>query len=646
MATPTASGFRAQRGLGAVHTVPQFRDVLAQTAGLTRSERLTLVDQAEILIRDLYVHLDLKRAGHAIAPVQQLALLRYRLDQLTDWEFHVELRNVFISLRDLHTNYVLPAPYQGRFAFLGILLERFHEDGDSRWMVSKLASNLVTDEPLQAGAIVTHWNGTPVDLAVWRIADLEAGSNMAARFARGLENLTLRSLSVSLPPDEDWVDLRYESGGEVHESRLLWRIFDSGPELLASMPDPQGFIERINAPLRYLVGVDMRTEIVRKAKKQLFSPAAVKEERRVARYAGRAPRATASLSKAGIIPTSRPDDLTARTVDTASGTFGYLRLWTFHMQDGNIDAFLVEVMRLLEEELPRDGLILDVRGNGGGFIIAAEFLLQFFTPRRIEPEPTQFINTSATRDLTRAVDSMRPWNASIRQATETGARYSTAIPLSESDLVNLIGQIYHGPVVLITDAFCYSACDMFAAGFKDHEIGTVIGIDTATGAGGANVLTHAALREDWVNGPLEPLPRGADMRVSLRRTLRVGARAGQPVEDLGVTPDIAYEMTRADLLEGNRDLLDTAGEVLASGTVRQLDVDLVGSTGNEVELELTTMRVPSTDVYVNGRPRMTQSTPDGTRRITVRVPTSGGIRIRLEGFANGRLAAARQLRLR
>ena len=170
------------------------------------------------------MHLDLKRAGHAIAPVQQLALLRYRLDQLTDWEFHVELRNVFISLRDLHTNYVLPAPYQGRFAFLGILLERFHEDGDSRWMVSKVASNLVTDEPLQAGAIVTHWNGTPVDLAVWRIADLEAGSNMAARFARGLENLTLRSLSVSLPPDEDWVDLRvaerYAPNAEALRSKV------------------------------------------------------------------------------------------------------------------------------------------------------------------------------------------------------------------------------------------------------------------------------------------------------------------------------------------------------------------------------------------------------------------------------------------
>ena len=240
MALPKASGFRGQHGLGVVRTVPQFREFLGGTAGLTAAQRATLVDQAEILIRDLYVHLPLKRAGHAIAPVQRLRLLRHRLDQLKDWEFHVELRDIFVELRDLHTNYVLPDPYRGRFAFLGILLERYHEAGMSRWLVSKVARHLVTDDALQSGVVVTHWNGMPMNLAVWRNADKEAGSNLAARFARGLENLTLRPLAVSLPPDEDWVDLRYETDGQVHESRLLWRVFDSGQELLAGAPDPQG----------------------------------------------------------------------------------------------------------------------------------------------------------------------------------------------------------------------------------------------------------------------------------------------------------------------------------------------------------------------------------------------------------------------
>lgn len=122
------------------------------------------------------------------------------------------------------------------------------------------------------------------------------------------------------------------------------------------------------------------------------------------------------------------------------------------------------------------------------------------------------------------------------QAVETAAQYSTAIPLSPAESVNSVGQLYHGPVVLVTDALCYSACDMFAAGFADHDIGEIFGVDANTGAGGGHVLEHVQLRTAWSGGPLRPLPAGAGMRVSLRRTLRVGASAGQPVEDLGVRP--------------------------------------------------------------------------------------------------------------
>jgi C-terminal processing protease CtpA/Prc len=103
--------------------------------------------------------------------------------------------------------------------------------------------------------------------------------------------------------------------------------------------------------------------------------------------------------------------------------------------------------------------------------------------------------------------------------------------------------VYDGPVVLVTDALCYSATDIFAAGFQDHAIGPILGTDGNTGAGGANVWGHDLLKElfDWpakdAKSPYENLPKGAGMRVSIRRTLRVGARSGTPVEDLGVVPD-------------------------------------------------------------------------------------------------------------
>ncbi|NND75158.1 MAG: peptidase S41 [Ilumatobacter sp.] len=646
MAAIEGSGFGGRHGLGQVREMAAFREFVDSQQPLTNGERATLVDQAEILVRDLYVHLPLKRAMHAVDPEQRLRLLRQRSAGATDREFHSEFLEIITGLRDLHTNYVLPDPYRGQIAFLGVLLERYFEDGQPRCMISKVAEHLATDATLIEGALVTHWNGTPIELAVWRNAAREAGSNRAARIARGMENMTLRVLATSLPPDEDWVDLRYEVAGGTHETRLLWRVFEGVREIVADAPDPSGLVEDMQTPLRYQVAVDARTEEARRAKKSLFSGKAVQEEERVAKYDG-VPRTTAALKAAGLIVTSRPDDLTAKIVSTSDGDFGYLRLWTFHMKDGEIGEFVGEVARLVEFEMPPEGLIIDVRGNGGGYVIAAEFLLQLFTPRRIEPEPAQFINSPANASLTRHVESMKPWNTSIKQAVETGATYSTAIPLSDPDLVNMVGQLYYGPVVLITDAFCYSACDMFAAGFQDHDIGTIIGVDPNTGAGGANVLGHSDLRTMWPNGPLKALPKGAQMRVSLRRTLRVGARAGEPVEDLGVRPDIDYEMRRRDLLEGNRDLLDAAGAELAKGKVRSLAARVVAGadpTDPDLQLEVTTGNISEVDVYVDGRPKRQAKTSDSAPT-TIAVPFSRSVeRIRIEGFDRGTHVASRLLR--
>lgn len=55
--------------------------------------------------------------------------------------------------------------------------------------------------------------------------------------------------------------------------------------------------------------------------------------------------------------------------------------------------------------------------------------------------------------------------------------------------------------------------------------------------------------------PYRPLPGGANLRVTIRRTVRVGALSGTPVEDLGVLPDVLHHLTRDDLLHDNTDLL-------------------------------------------------------------------------------------------
>ena len=596
---------------GATVSLPEF---LSTAGTLTQAQRELLVDQALALITGVYVHLPLKRAMHAIDPVQALRLLRQRLGTMSERQFHDELLAVFIGLRDLHTNYELPDPYAGRIAFLPLLVEQFHEDGARRYMVTKVFAGF-SDEHLVPGVEITHWNGVPIDRAVEVNAARQAGSNLDARHARGLEALTIRPMAHTAPPDEEWVVVGFtDSAGKDRERRLPWRVFQ--PSASPSAVDP----DSASDPSARALGVDARAEEARRAKKLLFAPAAMAAEQAAATDGPPAGEST------------MPDQLSFKTVRTPDGEFGYLRIWSFAVDDP--EAFVAEAVRILGL-LPPTGLIVDVRGNGGGTITAGEGLLQLFTPRTIQPARMHFVNTELTLRLCATNDFVTEWAESIAQAVETGELWSQGFPIVPAESYNTVGQRYRGPVVLVTDALCYSTTDIFAAGFQDHRIGPVLGTSGNTGAGGANVWTLELLRELLPDGPFDQLPGNAAMRVAIRRTTRVGARAGVPVEDLGVVPDALHDMTRADLLDGNVDLVAKAGQLLAKAKHYMLDVKVTATTRMSSALSIDTEGLDHVDVWVDGRPRASLDVP--RKHAQAKVPI-GAIEVR--GFDGGELAAA------
>jgi hypothetical protein len=86
---------------------------LAEAGGLSPDERELIVDQAIVLMEGFYVHLPLKKAMHAVDPVQRLRLLRKHLSEYDhDLRFHGEMTQIFTSVRDLHTNYLLPSHFR------------------------------------------------------------------------------------------------------------------------------------------------------------------------------------------------------------------------------------------------------------------------------------------------------------------------------------------------------------------------------------------------------------------------------------------------------------------------------------------------------------------------------------------------------
>jgi hypothetical protein len=605
----------------AVQTLPQF---LAQTGTLTPKQRQTLIDQASVLIDDVYVHLPLKRAMHAIDPVQRLRNLRARMAPFSELEFHDELIAIFTELRDLHTNYILPEPYAGKLAFLPFLVEEC--DSPRRYLVTKLLAGF-THPTFGVGAQLTHLNGVPVERAVELNAARQAGSNVDARHARGLEALTIRDMSQSAPPDELWVDINYlpAGGGEAQQLRLEWNVF-------APDPSPNGVdpADAMAAAARTL-GYDAATENRRRAKKSLFNPAAMQLE--------------ASAAAADAATSTMPDVFSFNPVTTPDGTFGYLRIWTFMVSDE--DAFLAEVVRILGL-LPQNGLIVDVRGNGGGNLLCAEGMLQLFTPHTVAPTLLSLIATPLTVALSAGADGeqsgLDAWHDSLDQAAQTGSPFSQSLPILPPERFNMLGQHFQGPVVLITDALCYSATDMFAAGFRDNALGPILGTAGNTGAGGANVWTHDLLRQLF-GEPFEPLPKKATFRVSFRRTTRQRAAAGTPIEDLGIVPDAVHVMTEQDVLSGNPDLLHAATRMLAALPVRQLAATLGTVSGAELPVTLKTAGIDRVDAALDGRPMMSVDVHDGTTAIRVPAPPHAAKSLDLAGFDAGVLAVRSRVAL-
>ena len=96
------------------------------------------------------------------------------------------MTDIFTSVRDLHTNYVLPSHFSRMVAFLPFRVEACFENGKRKYIVSQTSPGF-SHPTFKPGVKLTYWNGMPIERAVEIAASYHAGSNPAARHARGVE---------------------------------------------------------------------------------------------------------------------------------------------------------------------------------------------------------------------------------------------------------------------------------------------------------------------------------------------------------------------------------------------------------------------------------------------------------------------------
>ena len=214
-------------------------------------------------------------------------------------------------------------------------------------------------------------------------------------------------------------------------------------------------------------------------------------------------------------------DLTApRGTSSAFGNLPEQHVWFENKRIGPIDRSTAYVRFNLFLDLPRvmasfqqtvencktcDGLIIDLRGNPGGIGGMAMGMAGFLVDK-----PNQRLGTMYLRDSTL------------------------------NFVVNPRAKVFSGPVAVLVDGCSASTSEIFAGGLKDLGRARVFGTPTAAAA---------------LPSAFERLPNGDGFQYAVANYISEG---GQPLEGLGVTPDVVVELTRAALLAGHDAVVDAA----------------------------------------------------------------------------------------
>lgn len=164
----------------------------------------------------------------------------------------------------------------------------------------------------------------------------------------------------------------------------------------------------------------------------------------------------------------------------------------------------------LREEGPLDGLILDLRGDGGGFLPEAQALTGLF----IDKGPVVLLKNSGGR--VEQLDDPFP------------------------------GVLYDGPLVVLIDRYSASASEIFAAAVQDYGRGYVVG---QRSFGKGTVQQLFMLEDRWTRSSVD-----GQLTVTIGKFYRV---TGESTQHRGVEPDIALPST-IDMDEVGESALDEA----------------------------------------------------------------------------------------
>ncbi len=174
--------------------------------------------------------------------------------------------------------------------------------------------------------------------------------------------------------------------------------------------------------------------------------------------------------------------------------------------------------QVLTDNLPKHpkGIILDLRNNGGGYVVAAQQLLGRFLP---DGKVIMY------------------------------QKYSSAAPSGQNPLQDMTGSVgdTSTPLVVLVNGGTASASEISTGALQDYKRATVIGEKTYGKGSEQNV---------------QALPDGSSVRITIAHWLTPNNRE---IDGVGLTPDIPVTLSAADAQANKDPQLDRATQFLTTG---------------------------------------------------------------------------------
>lgn len=515
-------------------TVPEYNEYQKQT----------VLTQARLVLDEIFPHKEIKAKsfGEKTNWTPKLNNIQKKLTNLSDEQFHWEMSKVFLGLQDLHTSYHYPKPHSCYASFIPISVKPVEIAGEIQSIITNLNERadilkLVGDYGgIEIGAKILSVNGTPMKDVIEEVKSFSPGANPDAIETRAHGYFTFRS-HRSLPVvSEDEVVLEVENpNGEIITKTLPW-IARKKTECLKTDKSNTGEIGDLEF-------VNEQLEVF------LKEPSPIKSL--LSREANEWISTNERYLKYKIIEVDR------RKV-------GVLKLMSFKPVDLKWKDTLKYIGYLLRSKLNHtESLIIDLRDNGGGYIALAEGMMQLLTSTRTTPSIFRLRNTNVNLEYFRSITWDNNFFQLLAKSAGNGNDLTTAIPFDWE--YNYLQQSYFKPFGLLTNANCYSSCDMFSAIVQDHESGMVFGEDSTTGAGGANNVDYNRFMNRFMNPSgvgLKSLPGGQNFGFSFRQYIRQGKNNGEILEDLGVISDTKIPRSIEDIISDSSSQYELIGRQL------------------------------------------------------------------------------------